>query len=295
MILMVIVFYFVAPAYVIDQWGSWKGLSSYKNTFGEYMAVAVVLLLLVRFRHFRWLRYVFLIIAAVLLMLSRSAGALLCCVLVVAAMPLWRLTCSSKGKRQLLVCALTAAVISLVIGFIPRISDSLFQILGRDSTLTGRTHLWRTVLPAILKHPILGYGYGAFWTGLKGEALDVWIATGWLAPLADNGYLDLCLSLGLLGLCAFVYVLVDSFRKAVVYLRSEPGPIGLWPITYLGFFTLHNVIESTLLTSGTFPFLVFAMITTSLAVSERRAIITSRNPESQPVMMREWKLRPLSY
>ena len=62
MIVLVLLVYLVAPEYVIDYsayGGAWRGLSTYKNTFGEYMAVAVLLLALVRFRRFSWLRYVF--------------------------------------------------------------------------------------------------------------------------------------------------------------------------------------------------------------------------------------------
>ena len=74
MIVLVLLVYLVAPEYVIDYsayGGAWRGLSTYKNTFGEHMAVAVLLLALVRFRRFFWLRYVFLLIAAGFLFLSR--------------------------------------------------------------------------------------------------------------------------------------------------------------------------------------------------------------------------------
>lgn len=295
MMMMVIVARFVAPAYVIDRWGAWRGLSAYKNSFGECMAVAIVLLLLIRFRHFRWLRYVFLVTAAVLLVFSHSVGALLSCVLVVYAMWLWRLT-RFNSERRLLVCAITALVISLgtvlIMGILGN-SDLFFQILQRDPTLTGRTHLWSMVLSAISKHPILGYGYGAFWSGLQPEATTVWIGTRWAAPRADNGYLEQCLGLGLVGVCVSAWVLVHSFRRAMDYIRWEPGRIGLWPIAYLCFFVLHNVCESELLTPGTFPFLVFAMIITSLEVNWRRAVTLTYDTE-RPSIMSDRMVHPLT-
>jgi exopolysaccharide production protein ExoQ len=283
MMLAVVVLYFVAPAYVIDYTvhiGAWKGLSGGKNVFGACMALAFALLLLVRFRHFRWLRYVFLLPAAVLLVLSHSATSLLCCVLLVAAMPLWRLT-RAHGEHRLLVYTMTALAFSLGIYLILENTDLLFQILGRDSTLTGRTHLWHMVIPAIVKHPILGYGYGAFWTGLKGESLNVWIGTGWLAPAADNGYLDLCLGIGVLGVPVFVYVFLRSFRMAIEYLRCESGPVALWPVTYLCFFGLHNVTESHLLTTRSLEFLMFQAITTSLALNRQPKASASPTADSE--------------
>jgi exopolysaccharide production protein ExoQ len=275
MMLVVVALFFIAPSYVVDysvHGGAWKGLSAYKNTFGEYMGVAVIILLLVKFRHFRWLRYVFLICAVAMLALSHSATAIACCVLSIAIMPLWRVT-YVKGKQRWLAYTITIIVLLLAGVFAWSDTDLLFRIMGRDRTLTGRTQLWTAVLPAIWKHPFLGYGYGAFWTGLKGEALNIWIGlgSGWVAPLADNGYIDLCLALGLLGVFTFLLLLVHCVKNGISYLNSETQRIGLWPMTYLFFFVLHNFSESTLLTPGSFPFLLFATISTSVALNRRCA------------------------
>jgi exopolysaccharide production protein ExoQ len=273
MILVILVLRFAAPPYYVVDYvshpGAWKGLSGYKNAFGQYMATAVLLLLLVRFRHFRRLRYVFLVLAVGLLLRSYSAASLFCCVLVAAVMPLWR---SNRviGRQRLPVY--TIVVMVLVSGSYLLMTHPwlVLNLLGRNPTLTGRTQLWAAVWGAILKHPMLGYGYDAFWTGMSGDAQEVRIGAGWMAQRADNGFLDLGLSLGLFGVCLFFLVFALSFQKAIDYLRSERGPIGLWPITYLCFFLLHNMSESTLLTRGAFPDLVFIMITTSLMLNGRR-------------------------
>ena len=274
MIVAVILLYFVSPAHVVDYSdgaGAWMGLSMYKNSFGEYMAVAVVLLLLVRFSRFDWLRYPFLIAAAALLVLSHSASSLVCCVVTIAAMPLWSWA-RLKRTQRLLVYAASAGIFLPGIYFIARHAGLLLQALGRNSTLTGRMQLWAALWPAILSHPILGYGYDTFWVGWKGEVLNVRIASGWPVLVADNGYLDLCLSIGLLGLAVFLCVWAHVLRRAVEYIRLTPAALGLWPVSYLCFFTLHNLAESTLLTRGAFSSLMFVAIATSLAVNRRRVI-----------------------
>ncbi|HET8888629.1 MAG TPA: O-antigen ligase family protein [Candidatus Angelobacter sp.] len=291
MIVLVLLVYLVAPEYVIDHsayGGAWRGLSTYKNTFGEHMAVAVLLLALVRFRRFPWLRYVFLLLAAGLLFLSHSATAVVCGVLTLAAVPLWRLM---RGRQRLLVGVLVALTFFLGIYWLLAFPETIFQVLGRDATLTGRTDLWSKLLPVIGNRPVLGYGYAAFWTGSNAEVLNVWIGAGRLVPIADNGYIDLCLSLGAAGLALFLGVFTGAFRKAMAYLRSEHGFIGLWPITYLCIFAADNICESALLTRGTFPFLVFAIVTTSLALSHKRAMAAARTANPQPIM---WELnRPV--
>jgi exopolysaccharide production protein ExoQ len=267
MMLIVITLRVVAPAYVIDQEGAWRGLSPHKNSFGAYMGVALVLLLLVRFQRFGVLRYMAAVAAGVLLVVSHSMAALAGSVLVLAATPLWR-SMRSGSKRRALVCAIAVMALGVGIYVIRKNPDTFFQLMARDPTFTGRTKLWSLVIPAIEKHPLMGYGYGAFWwTGLSGEALNIWIRIRWIPTAADNGYLDLVLDAGVLALPLFLYVFFYSLRMAVGYIRSESHPIGLWPATYLCFFLLNNVFESELLTTRSLEFLVFAAITTCLAVN----------------------------
>jgi exopolysaccharide production protein ExoQ len=289
MIVLVLLVYLVAPEYVIDYsayGGAWKGLSTYKNTFGEHMAVAVLLLVLVRFGRLSWLRYVFLLIAACLLFLAHSATAVVCSFLMLAAIPLWRLR---RAKQSWLAGVLIALTLSLGIYWLLSFPETIFQVLGRDATLTGRTDLWSKLLPVIANRPVLGYGYAAFWTGSNAEVLNVWITAGRLVPIADNGYIDLCLSLGAAGLALFLCVFTGAFRKAIEYLKSERGFVALWPVTYLCIFAADNICESALLTRGTFPFLVFAIVTTSLALRHKSAVTAARTAGPQPFM---WELHP---
>jgi O-antigen ligase len=269
MMVAVVILYFVAPAYVVDYVspiGAWKGLSYSKNAFGGYMAITVVLLLLVRFRRLRWLRYLFLVTAVVLLLLSSSATSLLTCVLIVTAMPLRHQTRFSDKRRRVLYM-IASGVVVIASYILWEKQELLFNTLGRDSTLTGRTQLWATVLPAILKHPFLGYGYGSFWNASNGEAQNIWLQVKWFPASSHNGYLELCLNFGLVGLVVVLCVLVVAFRMAYDYLRRHDGLIGLWPISYLTFFALHNLTESLLLTTRSLEYLLFAAITTSMALN----------------------------
>jgi exopolysaccharide production protein ExoQ len=280
MILASVLLYCVAPASVIDvsSGNAWKGLTVHKNSFGGYMALAVALLLLIRFRRFRSSRYAFLAAAAILVLLSRSATSLVVCALMIGAMPFWRLI-RLQGKGRLVVCTVVPLVILVVVYSVFDNTEWLLTLLGRDSTLTGRTQLWSMVVAAISKHPILGYGYGAFWTGFNGESLDVLVGIRWLARGSDNGYLDLCLSLGVLGLSVCLYMFVTAFQMAFRYVRSEPSPIGLWPVSFFTFFLAQNVSQSQLLGTRSLDFLVFVAITTSLALKYKHKTSLSRVPE----------------
>jgi len=266
----VLALYFVAPDFVIDHsyGGAWKGLSSYKNTFGEHMALAIVALYFVRFHRFRWTRYLFLFSAVVLLVLSHSATALVCCIVAVAAIPLWRFWRGGQSSPIYLVPAIVFCT-AVVWGMVN--PGPILQALGRDATLTGRTRLWAVLIEEIGKRPLLGYGYASFWSVVTGNLLNVWARAGWMAPIADNGYIDLVLSLGLFGATAFFFVFIGSFRNAIHYFKYTREAIGVWPVTYLCLFALNSICESELLARGNLPFIVFATITTSLALSKATA------------------------
>jgi len=80
--------------------------------------------------------------------------------------------------------------------------------------MSQRTIIWLTVLAPIAKHPLLGYGYSAFWQGLSGESANTILVTGWAENQAQSGYLDVMLQLGLLGLVPLVWMLVRGLKQA---------------------------------------------------------------------------------
>jgi exopolysaccharide production protein ExoQ len=180
--------------------------------------------------------------------------------------PLWRIAQAFPGQAQIISKA-TVVVLMAGMFFIKHYAYIFLGMLGRNATLTGRTAWWDGVEDAIMRQPLGGYGYDVFWASLQGEALEVRIRCGWLAVAADNGFLDLGLGLGFLGLVGFACFFLWSFRLAVRRALSESGSLAVWPVTYFCFFLVHNMSESTLLTRGNLPFLLFGAIATSLALA----------------------------
>ena len=131
----VLLVYLVAPEYVIDYsayGGAWRGLSTYKNTFGEHMAVGVLLLGPVRFRRLPWLRYVFLLIAPASPPLAFChRGGLRC--FKPCCIPVWRLL---RGKQRLLVYLLVAITFLLE-------SIAFLRFLNHLSAFGSRCHIDR--------------------------------------------------------------------------------------------------------------------------------------------------------
>jgi exopolysaccharide production protein ExoQ len=115
--------------------------------------------------------------------------------------------------------------------------------LGRDSTLTGRTELWHYSLGSAVKHPILGYGYRAFWN-VSPEADRIRQVIGWDAPHAHNAYIESVLGLGVIGLTMYLIASFVAIKRAIVFARFEQGKERSWPLAFLVFTLLYGLTEA---------------------------------------------------
>jgi exopolysaccharide production protein ExoQ len=101
----------------------------------------------------------------------------------------------------------------------------LASAVGRDPTLTGRTHIW-DVLLAMQTNPVVGTGYESFWLGPR--LRWVWEQAGGINE-AHNGYLQIYLNLGFVGLFLLCAFLLASYWTACKRFRAHAslGSLGM--------------------------------------------------------------------
>lgn len=139
----------------------------------------------------------------------------------------------------------------------------LLHIVGADSSLTGRTGIWSASIDALRVHPWLGYGYDAFWRGLDGPSAAVWQAVHGTPPHSHNGFLDLSLGLGVLGL----FVFAQGFVHALVRARRAARATQLrFPLAFISVFLLYNLTESSLVSRRSLEWTVFVAIAVALSL-----------------------------
>lgn len=112
------------------------------------------------------------------------------------------------------------------------------SFLNRSETLTGRTDIWRSVLEVAAHKSILGSGYGGYW-GLHGE-FDKHYGVG----QSHNGYLDVYLQVGIVGLAA----LFMFFLEFCGNVRRELNHVFDWRMFGICFITiilLYNYSEAS--------------------------------------------------
>jgi O-antigen ligase len=111
------------------------------------------------------------------------------------------------------------------------------SLVSRNETLTGRTDIWALLLPSVMHNPIFGTGFGGFWTSTTTAEIGV--------NEAHNGYLEVCLGLGVIGLLLTVFFLLSFCRNAARALAHDFDWATLC-ICFLLMTVVHNIAESSI-------------------------------------------------
>ena len=259
--LLSLLFALALPSYgiVADVRGpSWRGIYQHKNALGVAMCWSAVVFLLLtlksrrKYRRLVWLSFSGL--SAALVVLSNSATALVVLVMLVILLLLY------SALRQTYSLIVPLLIITILVGgtvtmVLLSYQNTLLEALGRDPTLTGRTFIWVAALDMAWEHPWLGYGFSAFWQGYEGQGsayvlnvVRTQAETGLFnVGTAHNGFLDLGLDLGLLGVSVFALGFVFAFLRAVALVRSTKTAEWFLPLMYLTFVLLYSLDERTFL------------------------------------------------
>jgi O-antigen ligase len=139
------------------------------------------------------------------------------------------------------VLIIVAIVASLAfLAFLNR--EPLLALFGKDVTLTGRTVLWHYLSLSILKRPLTGFGYMAFWQGLQGESGNIRILMNWPGiSYAENGIIELWLGLGLIGVLLFAAAFARAIRDGIYCFRRNATPATMFYISILLVTVFENI------------------------------------------------------
>jgi exopolysaccharide production protein ExoQ len=114
---------------------------------------------------------------------------------------------------------------------------NISSILNRDETLTGRADLiWKKLIPFAMDKPILGHGYGGFWTTQMRDLTS---------SHAHNGYLDVILNIGFLGLILVSILLLSWCQRAQCVIAYD-FEWGVLFVCYLIMLAIFNIPESAI-------------------------------------------------
>jgi O-antigen ligase len=137
-----------------------------------------------------------------------------------------RSVAAKPAKLHLLVAAALAVAVVPVF-----VAPTLVETVGRDTTLSGRTEIW-SILPTLVRNHWLGAGYETFLMGPRLVA-----ARALMDPTfqeAHNGYLEVYLNLGWIGVFLFACLLISGYRKLIAAVGRDPAVYSLGLALFVG-------------------------------------------------------------
>lgn len=120
------------------------------------------------------------------------------------------------------------------------VSARVAEEFGRDPTLTNRTEIWSELIDRA-GNPLVGTGYESFWTGPRLAAITL---TRHINE-AHNGFLEVYLNLGLIGLGLVGILLLSTYRRARELL-NRGSPFGGLALTLWVVVLTYDITEAGL-------------------------------------------------
>jgi exopolysaccharide production protein ExoQ len=234
-----------------DQWtgmAMYKGIAVHKNMLGaDCMILGLFffwyLIQIWRLQQSRWRTRELWLAIGFLLMISwlfrkmHSATGAIC---LLAGVMLIMLVRVRSVKRHIGTWLLTAATLIMAAELAVGISGQLSETFGRGSSLSGRTVLWMRLL-GLHTNPVFGTGFESFWLG---ERVDQLQGIFFFIPNeAHNGYLEIYLNLGLIGLLLLTGFMMVTFWRIRLDLFQN-FEWGRYRLAYFGAVALYNLTEA---------------------------------------------------
>jgi exopolysaccharide production protein ExoQ len=238
--------YFPAISKFYDEWSGasvYTGVATSKNTLGLVALIAGVFFfwdIVARWseRKDRRARRVILLNMAFLVMsisLLRTANSTTCKVCMLIGCVLILVVHSGWGRRHpgFLKAAIPATFLSyVVLAFGFGMLGKFAAAVGKDPTLTDRTKIWSFLL-GMHTNPLLGTGYESFWIGPRLQWFWTMSGQGRINE-AHNGFLEVYLNLGIIGVLLILGVLIGSHwnicKRLVPFSSFASLNLAVWTI-----------------------------------------------------------------
>jgi exopolysaccharide production protein ExoQ len=185
-----------------------------------------------------------LVFGLVVLMMANSATSTACFGL--GAMLILATGLPSIGRHPsrvhiLVITIMLLGALTMLLG----VGGSVVHALGRKTDLTGRTDIWKAVIP-LCPNPLIGAGFESFWIGPA--VAKLWRSlSGWFGVQGlntpHNGYIEVYLNLGWLGLGLLAMIFINGYRSACAAFRFDPEIASL-SLGFLATAAIYSITEA---------------------------------------------------
>lgn len=230
----------------------WVGIFRHKNRLASAMAMSILVFLnlTLTMRVKKLVLWLIPLTSFTPLVLSQGKGATLALMLVIPLFLVhWVVTQRIYRVRIVLAILVIYGFFSSAVMLYFGLEYLVFDVLGRDFTLTGRTDMWKYLIERGTTKLFFGYGYNGFWK-IPEEALGVFRNQPWFESAlegrgnAHSGYIEIFLQLGLVGVFLMVLSYFTAFFKVcILYLHTRKGEF-FWALQFLLLLVFLNISET---------------------------------------------------
>ena len=256
--------------------GAWRGLANHKNGLGALACFGII------FWFHAWLTkevktvpaLAGMTIAATCLMLSRSSTAMAAALFVMLFLLMMLRT--PRGLHPYMPYIVTIFLSVLVVyalvilNILPgqgTLLSPITALTGKDMTFTGRTGIWAIITEHIRLNPILGTGYGAYWSGPVADSPSyefIRRMASFYPGSAHNGYLEILNDLGWVGLLCLLAYMSTHVVQSLRLLEVNRNQAALY-LALLVQQAITNLSETHWFSVLSVDFVIMALATTALA------------------------------
>jgi len=263
---------FIDPPRAIDNEihiGAWRGPWTEKNYLGSQMTRGLVVMMcafaMKPSRGWLWVPVGLLCFG--LVVLSTSKTALLASLAAISLFVVLRIFRRFPVLRIPVVYIVIAGA-GVFASLMLLAPDFMFDLIGKDRTLTGRTDIWDAIVLSIKDKPYLGYGYGVYWMDELGPSYYVRLQLQWGIPSAHNGWMETWLSIGVLGVALFALQFIWTFILAVQRIWRG-GSETYFAILIVVVFFIFSMSESAVLQQNDLSWVIFVAVAAKLFSFEK--------------------------
>jgi len=286
-LVLTIIVVLVIPGALDPQFLTWRGFTSHKNTLGQIALISIFLCYIIykveNSSSDRIVAALMLFLSILILFGAFSSTSIITFVFFVGMALLFSVDVFFKtlgiGRTIsfIIVLSFISIIITIAIWF-PEMANVIPGLFGKDTTFSGRTDLWDYLISEFPSHPILGTGYQAFWVTESKKVMVLFELFFWLPNQAHNGFIDLLIQTGIIGLSLSILTFISYFVS--YYKIAKPHP---WIIIIL-ITIVTNFQESTLLRPGQTLNFLFMFSYLLLFVNFYKNFVWKRNLEIEEAL-----------
>ena len=254
--------------------GRWRGVFVQKNTMASILVFAVMIFVY-KLRSSKKNRLIvssLLIMSFSLLILSWSTTAFISLVFIYIAVNVFTFYAKLSRRNVIINLAFLFILVGALTIYLFNNLDFIFGLFGKDVTLSGRIPLWIILFEMIQDKLLLGYGYEAFWNGQGSPSMRVINQLFWIPNDAHNGYIDIVLSIGIIGFALVVLKVIELFKNTKSLFNINKNAKYLIVISMIVYVLLLNVTSTSILVQNSIFWIL--LVSLSAGIKNEKLLIS---------------------